>query len=342
MTPSLSLPICHCFPSASSIDKSSFGGLNAGNEGWLTAIFGSEVAAKQIISRCHAPRARTAFTTNASPNLADPIFPPEIEHLIFTHALAQQDLVPFPFNLIFVAKRVHHWLTPKLYETICIGKEKATEYPIKWDRAKLEKYGRFTRNLFLWALEPELALLFLTSCPNVTNLLFWVAMNPDLMNAISRLRLTRLSINLQAIRNLTPGLIESFSTITHLEFHGRVNPDLGYITHFTSLTHLAISYFYVTYRAILPVVFDRFPDLQAVISLNLLRLRERGVSVVEENSDLDDIRVVRTTVGLDSVVEAWLGDIKHGQGIWGSADETITRRRREREEAGRLGDLLSS
>ncbi|TFK65773.1 hypothetical protein BDN72DRAFT_962272 [Pluteus cervinus] len=281
-----------------------------------------------------------AFTTNASPNLADPIFPPEIEHLIFAHALAQQDLAPFPFNLILVAKRVHHWLTPKLYETICIGKEKATEYPIKWDRAKLEKYGKFTRNLFLWALEPESSLLFLTSCPNVTTLLFWVAMNPDLMNAISHLRLTHLSINLGVIRNVTPSLIESFSTITHLEYHGRVDPDLGYIIHFTSLTHLAISHFYVTNQPILPVLFDQFPDLQAVISLHLVRDHDRGVSVVEENSDLDDIRVVRITVGLESVVEVWLGDIKHGQGIWGLADETVTRRRRKREDAARLGDAM--
>ncbi|TFK59537.1 hypothetical protein BDN72DRAFT_596808 [Pluteus cervinus] len=169
-------------------------------------------------------------------------------------------------------------------------------------------------------------------------------MNSDSMNAISRLRLTYLSINLHAIRNLTPGLIESFSTITHLDCRGLVNSDLGHIIHFTSLTHLAIARFNLADRAILRALFDRCPKLQAVISLDLSSSYDGGVlSVVEESSDLPsgDIRVVRIMVHLESSVEAWLGDIKYGQGIWGLADEAITRRRREREGAARWGGPLS-
>ncbi|TFK65783.1 hypothetical protein BDN72DRAFT_962280, partial [Pluteus cervinus] len=241
----------------------------------------------------------------------DPIFPPEIEHLVFIHALAQQDLVTFPFNLLFVAKRVHHWLIPKIYETISVSPYEGKEYPIKWDRAKLEKYGRFARNLFIWASEPDWRLLCLSSCPNVTNLSLWVNMNSDLVNAMSRLRLTHLSINLQAIRNLTPGLIESFSTITHLECHGLVESDLGYIIHFTSLTHLTVPRFSATNRPILPVLLGQFPKLQAIISLDLSNSYAGGVSGVVEEGDQhsDDIRVVRITVRLTSSVEEWLRDI---------------------------------
>ncbi|TFK65771.1 hypothetical protein BDN72DRAFT_845152 [Pluteus cervinus] len=172
-------------------------------------------------------------------------------------------------------------------------------------------------------------------------------MNSDLMNAISRLRLTHLSINLYVTPSLTstPGLIESFSKITHLQCHGLIDSDLGHIIHFTSLTHLAISRSNIAYQPILPVLFSQFPKLRAVVSLDLSSSYDGGVSpVVEESSDLhsDDLRVVRITARLESSVEAWLGDIRYGQGIWGLADEAITRRRREREGAARLGSPLSS
>ncbi|TFK65781.1 hypothetical protein BDN72DRAFT_962279 [Pluteus cervinus] len=262
--------------------------------------------------------------------MADPVFPPEIEHIIFTHALAQQGFVPFPTNLILVAKRVHLWLIPKLFETISVNHRHGGDYPIKWDPTRLERYGPFVRNLFLWASSQEMSVLCLSSCPHVTNLTFWVATKQDMMGAMSHLRLTHLSINFTLLAAPTPAIIETFSRVSHLDLLGRLDIE-GPITHFTALTHLAISSYDIT-DELLRILFDRFSKLEVVVSLNVSTLYEGGVVVEGEfNPDVDDPRIVKMVCTFESGVEDWMEDVKYGRGMWGLADDAIVERRRERE-----------
>ncbi|TFK59536.1 hypothetical protein BDN72DRAFT_883937 [Pluteus cervinus] len=210
---------------------------------------------------------------------------------------------------------------------------KSKDYPIKWDHANLEKFGHFVQNLFLRDSPPELSLLCLSSCPNVTNLSCWVHISQDMMDTMSHLHLTHLSINLNVIQNPTPGLIKVFSRITHLDCLGRVNVTLGHIIHFTSLTHVSIPWYNLMERPILPILFGRFPKLETVISLRVsdsYESHDQTVSIVEEfNPDLDDPRVVKMSLPFENGVGDWLEDVKYGRGIWGLAGEAVTRRMQE-------------
>ncbi|TFK65784.1 hypothetical protein BDN72DRAFT_180031, partial [Pluteus cervinus] len=241
----------------------------------------------------------------------------------------QQNLVPFPLNLILIARRVHHWLIPKIYETIIIHENKDKGYPIKWDRVNLEQFGHFVQNLFIQASpSPASSLLWLKPCPNVTNLSCWVHISQDMMVTMSHLRLTYLSINPNTIQHPSPSLIEAFATVTHLDCLGHVDIALGNIICFTSLTHIAVSRYNIIERPILPILFDRFPRLQAVISLKVADSYERRVSVVEDfDPDSDDPRVVKISFPLENGVGDWLEVVRHGRGIWGLADEAINSRR---------------
>ncbi|TFK69568.1 hypothetical protein BDN72DRAFT_840169 [Pluteus cervinus] len=273
---------------------------------------------------------------------ADPIFPLDIERDIFKYALAQQGLIPFPYNLVLVAKRVHHWLSHKLYDTIVV--HETQDYPNKWDRTKLEKYGQFVRNLFVWQAgsQSELSLQCLSSCPNVVNLVFWVPTpSQEMVDVISRLPLTHLSIDLDGIEKPTPGLINMFSKVTHLDCLNRLDLGLGHVIHFTSLTHLAVPFISITSQTHQSLLFNQFPKLNALISWDAERdgNTAESVKVIDDfdDPDEDEPRVVNLLCPVDSDVQNWLDEIRSGRGIWGLAIEAIVMRILLADAIRRLG-----
>ncbi|TFK65770.1 hypothetical protein BDN72DRAFT_880724 [Pluteus cervinus] len=212
---------------------------------------------------------------------------------------------------------------------------KSKDYPVKWDRANLEKFGHFIRNLFIRDSPPELNLVCLRSCLNVTNLTCWVQMSRDMMDAMSHLRLTHLSINPNIIQHPTPGLLETFARVTHLDCLGHFDNTLGHIIHFKSLTHLAVSCYILVRPPLLPILWDRFPKLQVVISLKVADNPDQTGSIVEGfDTNLGDPRVVMITLPFGDG-DDWLDDVRYGRGIWGLADEAISRRRQARDNTAR-------
>lgn len=77
----------------------------------LDSVFGPDAATKQIAGGRvpHEKPHHTRFT------LAQPIFPPEIERLIFEYAVISQGYDHPPINLILVAQRTHHWQVRRLF-----------------------------------------------------------------------------------------------------------------------------------------------------------------------------------------------------------------------------------
>ncbi|TFK65774.1 hypothetical protein BDN72DRAFT_179861 [Pluteus cervinus] len=152
-----------------------------------------------------------------------------------------------------------------------------------------------------------------------------------MMDVISHLHLSHLSINFDVLsREPTPSLIGAFSKVTHLDWLGQFNIQ-GPIAHFTSLTHLALSYYDMT-DEILQILFGRFPKLEVVISLDVWTLHQGSVTVEKGfNPDMDDPRVVKMSCPFKSGVEDWMQDVRHGSGMWGLADDAVIERRRERE-----------
>ncbi|TFK69582.1 hypothetical protein BDN72DRAFT_608223 [Pluteus cervinus] len=269
-----------------------------------------------------------------------PIFPPEIEEIIFVDALEPKSDGRGLLNLLLVAKRIHGWLLAKLFTTVAIRADKLTRrrYPFPWHINALERYGVHTQHLFIWTssendkndedLQPVQCLSF---CPNVTNLVLWTDsdLNQAEVELMSHLPLTHLSINrrMGQLPGDAPVLTRLFSRMTHLEDLGGFTRscDLEMFKYLTSLTHLAIP---DTGNAGVAMLFGNIPTLQVLV----FSIGGEAIGIANWVSgatslDVDDPRVVRVTFRHDSQVEEWLLDVQEGRGMWGLADEAVRKRK---------------
>ncbi|TFK65036.1 hypothetical protein BDN72DRAFT_962832 [Pluteus cervinus] len=261
---------------------------------------------------------------DTSPTLANPIFPLEIEHLIFTHGVEKRHLKPFPINLILVARRVYYWLCPIIYRTIRL--DASIEYPIRWDHENLEKHGGYVRHLFIASFSSRLEMspaLPLSFCPNITHLMGWSFVDiPGMIEEIARLPLTHLSINLYEV-NPTPILKKTLSKVTHLDNLGVFyDDDLALLDHFPSLTHLST----LGGHSAVTSLFEKLPKLKVVIFYDCHDSITRPV-VQELNADEDHPMLVRMSRGTNGGFGDWFDDIMDRGGIWELAEEVIEKRK---------------
>ncbi|TFK69580.1 hypothetical protein BDN72DRAFT_959455 [Pluteus cervinus] len=260
--------------------------------------------------------------------MADPIFPPEIEQVIFTDALGLKHDGESPLDLLLVARRVHTWLMEVLIKTIAFTLRRGTparKYPFRWEINTLERYGMHTRHFFYWEggthpdrIEPA---RYFALCPNITNLVLWIGrgLNQADIESFSHLPLTHLSINVYGLPKATPKLIQFYSRITHLENVSGFSSSGGgsdstTLRYFTSLTHVAIPDEDEN-------LFGCIPTLQVLV---VSRVGTTGLEI--GGSGTDDPRVVEVTYGPNSQVEEWLLDVQEGRGMWGSADNVVRER----------------
>ncbi|TFK65769.1 hypothetical protein BDN72DRAFT_179786 [Pluteus cervinus] len=263
-----------------------------------------------------------------------PIFPPEIECIIFLTAFELKPVDNDIVDLLLVAKRVHEWLIPKVYQTLVVQRiPPYREYPIRLTINNLRKYGHHTRNFFVslgstrWIAQDQ----YFSFCPNITNLVLRTKTQLDRthLERISSLSLTHLSVDMIGPPSSTPGLFPLFSGITHLcVFRSLLSGDT---TRFTSLTHLAILNTYN--EAVCTSILENHPKLEVLVLL------QWGFVVgVTGSFDLgvDDPRIVRITYRDEVLVEDWLSDVKEGRGMWGLADEKVRQRKKLKEAAWRV------
>ncbi|TFK63220.1 hypothetical protein BDN72DRAFT_847833 [Pluteus cervinus] len=270
--------------------------------------------------------------------MPDQVFPPEIEHIIFTDACALKELGESALNLALVARRVHIWLTPKLMETLAIRTIRpAQKYPGSWDITTLSKYGIHTRNLFLWISSPHfdsLAEQYSSLCPNITNLVIWLAYPslpiPQLEQIANLQALTHLSLNLNRVPSSAwdnPKLLRVFNRITHLHNVATISSqwDMALFKHFTSITH--VTFQYPSEKRLVPLLLTKLPA-----SLEVLVILEGNYTHIDHisiyKSSLDDPRVVNIVCQADKELDEWLLDVQKGQGIWGLADQVVRERKK--------------
>ncbi|TFK69581.1 hypothetical protein BDN72DRAFT_840182 [Pluteus cervinus] len=216
--------------------------------------------------------------------MSDPIFPPELEEVIFTNALAVKSDGESALNLLLVARRIHYaWLMQTLIKTIAISHRRVSslrKYPFRWDISTLERYGMHTRHFFIWESDFQQEGIkpaqYFSSCPNITNLWCDSDLDQDDVELFSFLPLTHLSIDLNLLPEPTAKILQIYSGITHLEtFNGFNLPsELDQKTplqYFTSLTHLAITEEHD--QDFIPFFFGNIPTLQVLI----FRRRSDGV-----------------------------------------------------------------
>ncbi|TFK64398.1 hypothetical protein BDN72DRAFT_846640 [Pluteus cervinus] len=180
-----------------------------------------------------------------------PVFPPEIEEIIFS--LSAQSSVDQNRNLILVAKRVYQWLLPQLYKVAILNHGIPPARP-KYSRQLLDKHGQHVRHLLYWDPEsfdaPDICI---SLCPNVVDLALWgLTVRNDSGTLIHQIlairqRLTRLSFDVDlfhsGVTKLPDSTLVSFISVTHLELIGSeiaLKPE-KIKEYFPSVTHLAVN-----------------------------------------------------------------------------------------------------
>ncbi|TFK59535.1 hypothetical protein BDN72DRAFT_966038 [Pluteus cervinus] len=263
-----------------------------------------------------------------------PIFPLEIEYIIFTTALQLRLEDNDRVDLILVAKRVHEWLISKIYQTMAVQTTPPyLKYPNRLTINNLRKYGHHTQNLLV-SLDSTVWIpgdRYLSFCPNTTNLVLQTRNHPNrtYLERISCLPLTHLSIDMIYPPSSTPGLFPLFSRITHLRVFHSLSSDNT--TRFTSLTHLAI--FSTNNEMIHTSILENHPKLEVLVLLEWgLVVEVTGIF----DAEVDDPRIVRITYRNELLVGDWLLDVKEGRGMWGLSDEEVRKRKKLKEALWRV------
>ncbi|TFK65766.1 hypothetical protein BDN72DRAFT_179690 [Pluteus cervinus] len=215
-------------------------------------------------------------------------------------------------------------------ETISIRTIPAQKHPFQWDVTALRKYGTHTRNLFIWTslhnYKDPLVPLYLSLCPNVTNVLLWSDLTDPQLEQLARLPLTDLSISFSEVYS-KPNLFPLFSKITHLEALINVESESQFtlFENFTSITHLMVST--QSNLSILPRLFKKLPTLRVLIMMVGQHRPAIGV-VGHYDPNEDDPRIVKMVPNLDDRSDDWLVRIRKGRDIWTLADEAVRERQK--------------
>ncbi|TFK65775.1 hypothetical protein BDN72DRAFT_179872 [Pluteus cervinus] len=268
------------------------------------------------------------WCTSVYMQMAHPVFPPEIECLIFTAALEMKLEDKERVDLLLVAKRVYKWLLPRIFRTVAIrAMPPSRRYPRLLSVNALEKNGHHTRNLLLsisydfteWIPQDRL----LSFCPNVTNLVLHSRNHPERIHLehMACLPLTHLSTDMEGLPNSAPELLPLFSRITHLSTIHLLSNDNP--TRFSSLTHLAIVK--ADNEMDYTLILKDYPELEVLVLL------ESGLAVEVVgvfDAKVDEPRMVRITFRDDDLMEDWFLDVKEGRGMWWLAHDEVRRRRK--------------
>ncbi|TFK61700.1 hypothetical protein BDN72DRAFT_849449 [Pluteus cervinus] len=272
---------------------------------------------------------------------SQPIFPPELEEVIFLFAL--QDDLKLVGTLVLVAKRVHDWVIPRFYEVVIFRYASEPHIPHRsLSLQHLAGNGKHVRHLLLHDHSPGRRLDdhfsgCIDRCPNLCSLGLWIPDNsftPGLVGGLLRLRLKYLSFD---ISGLVPALEKQgvstvlLPTVTHLELIGATKVDPHLVkSYFPALTHLALTGIGNTPITVLRDALDVFGDQLEVAIWYLWNAGDTKTSPrVERTSKyiiVDDPRFVVLRYGAN-FANTWHEGVKGGLGIWKAAEEAVQARR---------------
>ncbi|TFK63495.1 hypothetical protein BDN72DRAFT_902369 [Pluteus cervinus] len=178
---------------------------------------------------------------SASDHVHQPRLPPELEQDIFLLAIEQTNKnLSDTLNFILVAKRVHDWLIPKIFNIVIFNDNEAS--PTPFQLSTFQRYAKHVQHLFL---EPHTLVQHLSLFVNVTNLVLWREFDASQLEVLLTFNhLTRLSIAIS--NNITPSPIyfTLFSKLTHLDLISSCKSwspaIISPLINFPLLTHLCI------------------------------------------------------------------------------------------------------
>ncbi|TFK73861.1 hypothetical protein BDN72DRAFT_956196 [Pluteus cervinus] len=168
-----------------------------------------------------------------------PLFPPELEHKIFTRSLAlhlQHNIEPG--SLFLVSKRVYDWLIPLYYNVVIADTDHP--WPPKATEENLKRYGQHVYHFHTVSYGLGLVDL-LPLCPNISNLAIWSAFGEEEVKAIIKLPLTHISTNFPYFFGTELDLQTFCSNLTHVDM-STVMPwePAKILPHLPALTHISM------------------------------------------------------------------------------------------------------
>ncbi|TFK66899.1 hypothetical protein BDN72DRAFT_961424 [Pluteus cervinus] len=265
----------------------------------------------------------TPRRSNMSSDHADPILPPELERLIFIYALKNDLELEHVVNLLIIARRVHDWLIPSLFEVVVVYT--GHHWPTRFNLEKFQKYGKHVRHLLLCSVTPGEAAEFIPLCPNLTNLALWTGRyDTAQITAVMQLHLTRLSVEIRQLGIASPAQLTLFSTITHLDV-GDVLTSVTHcqiLIHFPVLTHVALVS--ASEISVLKWVLEQCKSIKVVVWVSGMDDDPYPVRLDTDSPRTADPRVVALACGY---VKDWIDGAHGGLDMWKFADGIIAARR---------------
>ncbi|KAJ7060026.1 hypothetical protein C8F01DRAFT_1294376 [Mycena amicta] len=280
------------------------------------------------------------------PEYHDPVFPPELERIIFE--LAAWDDKDMMKSLLCVARRVRIWIQPLVHRVYIVSISDSTslsrlqtlvgERPTRAKKDVLclgvpSTIGNFSRAV----IQP-----ILSACTNIIDLGLWTAdVYPKLLRDMQQLiSLTRLSIDLLGLFGgenhftLPPqGLLAPLSRVTHLDIitptsDPSVSPKLLDVLRspaFPALTHVAFTDFPEFIDDVLSI-----PERKATLRLVVICL-EVTDDVHEDEDDArweEKIKDPRfCVVRYEDFLKDWEIGAWGGRDFWARAEERVAERR---------------
>ncbi|TFK61018.1 hypothetical protein BDN72DRAFT_850022 [Pluteus cervinus] len=276
----------------------------------------------------------------SEPEDIQPVFPPEIEEIIFS--LCTQSDLEKSGNLILVAKRVYHWLRPQLYGVAIFYDDKIPGR-LRFQSDLLKVHGQHVRHLLFWDIvsqdtcyhDPATCLSW---CPNVVNVAFWspgTVYDEALVNKLLSLHLTHLSFDVSsfhsAVTHCSLSTQLTFTFVTHLELIGlKISPTANDVErYFPSVTHMALN---ANRGLSAQNILKCWKGQLEVLVLYLAGSTSVGDSGIDPRISgyvPNDPRVV-VMPQIRGYVHDWNETTQNGpESIWRKAEGVIKRRRRE-------------
>ncbi|KAF8155573.1 hypothetical protein B0H34DRAFT_660129 [Crassisporium funariophilum] len=240
-------------------------------------------------------------------------------------------------KLVLVARRVHSWVQPCIYDLVTLGNDDTALFMRAMDSIPPEFFSTNVKRLCLSvSVGGRNATRILAACSGIVDLAFWVDYlrafpNNSLTPYISPLPLRRLSIEFSHYLHLfrdpqmRPGWCE---TLTHLDiifWQEEKSPVLPHLEELSSLTHLLLR---LRHNQI------RDNSLLAILSacqyLKLLIIYD-DTDTTEDTISSVDSRVVHMRYP-PHIVREWEAQAVQDPGcVWARAEELIRRHTAERQ-----------
>ncbi|TFK65730.1 hypothetical protein BDN72DRAFT_962289 [Pluteus cervinus] len=292
-----------------------------------------------------------------------PILPPELERIIFLYAYKNK--LCNGHDVALVAKRVHEWLSPLLFDVVISHFNR--DFPVRTnDLSTYQTYGNYIHHLLLASVGDldfdQVVNAYVSLCPNLTNLAIWKRNCRIRLDVLTNLNhLTHLSIDVPyLIYSIHPTVSESDPSVSSHDTHGEMEqsreteqvPQAPPPPMFPNLTHLdamgtpfdtananffssqLATHFpslthigFLHWTAETPSVLN--PILSSLQSLKVLVWWRPGPVLSEStiSPPVDDVRIVSLSTNRLKDWEDWARE--NGVGVWAVADEIVERRRSE-------------